>query len=148
MFEKPINNPFDKQDASQKPMIYKYTLNKEEIPTPFQGEFYDPSNGLSLLLTRELLGPNCSKAEVKVIGFRVGQLPSFVAVKTFKMVPGKELIDLKDGELGMMRPTFDLKNVTLVSNLSEMFQQNNGGTSSITSSPDVEAMGFLMGDDI
>ena len=69
--------------------MYKYTLNKAEIPTPFQGEHYDISTGWGLKLTKELLGPDCTKAEIKVISFRIGQLPSFVAVKTYKMVDNK-----------------------------------------------------------
>ena len=52
--------------------MYKYTLNKAEIPTPFQGEHYDISTGWGLKLTKELLGPDCTKAEIKVISFRIG----------------------------------------------------------------------------
>ena len=89
----------DKKEGTQKHKMYKYTLNKAEIPTPFQGEHYDIATGWGLKLTKELLGPDCTKAEIKVISFRIGQLPSFVGIKTYKMVANKNPIKVPDGNV-------------------------------------------------
>ena len=65
---------------------FNYTLNKEEIPTPYQGQLYDSKyDQFKIILSRELLGPNIDKVELKVIGFIEGHMPSLVATKTFKL---------------------------------------------------------------
>lgn len=87
-------------------MRFNYTLNKEEIPTPYQGESYDPDHVRKIILSKELLGPNCDKAELKVIGFVEGRLPSLVAVKTYQLRADKPTIDLQEKAQHIVRPQF------------------------------------------
>ena len=69
----------DPKAANTKQTIrFNYTLNKLDIPTPYQGQPYDGTNN-KIFLTKELLGPDVDKAELKVIGFIEGQMPSLVA---------------------------------------------------------------------
>ena len=117
-----------------------YTLNKLDIPTPYQGEPYDSIK--KIILTKELLGPDVDKAELKVIGFIEGQMPSLVATQTYKLREDKQLISHdKDAHQNIERIRFELPN-----------EQNdeliipganiNAGTSSVNSSPDIDGMNW------
>lgn len=79
---------------------FNYTLNKEDIPTPYQGQPYDISiPSLQIKLTKEVLGPGVNKAELKVIGFREGKMPSLVATRTYILKEDGVVTSLGDGPL-------------------------------------------------
>ena len=73
-----LSHDKDPKSANTKQTIrFMYTLNTLDIPTPYQGQPYDSIK--KIILTKELLGPDVDKAELKVIGFIEGQMPSLVA---------------------------------------------------------------------
>ena len=115
-----LQNP-DKKDGA---LMFKYTLNKAEIPTPFKGEHYDHKiPDFRVVLSKDVLGAGCTTAEIKVIAFKMGQLPSFVAVKTYKMVPGKEIIKVEEQQAMINRPDQKIEKVNPGDdlNLNDMF---------------------------
>lgn len=64
-----------------------YTLNQEEIPTPYSGNFlYDKS--ARIILSKEALGVNCKVVELKVIAVAKDQMPSVIAYKRYDMKEG------------------------------------------------------------
>ena len=98
----------DPKAANTKQTIrFNYTLNKLDIPTPYQGQAYDGTNN-KIFLTKELLGPDVDKAELKVIGFIEGQMPSLVATKTYTLREDKQIILLQKGQENIERIQFEL----------------------------------------
>jgi hypothetical protein len=74
------------KDAANKQINFFYTLNKDEIPTPFSGEFYH--QGAKLHLTKEVIGAETTQVELKVIAVQEGTLPSEVAYRCYKVKEG------------------------------------------------------------
>lgn len=79
-----------------------------------------------------MLGPGVNKAELKVIGFREGKMPSLVATQTFILKEGVPVVPLS-GAARVERPDF----VPFEQKEDDGFLLPgvNQGTSSVTSSP-------------
>lgn len=73
----------DKTEENKKQVSFVYTINKEEIPTPFSGFRSDPTG--RILLSKELIGADCKVVELKVIAVKEGRLPSEVAYRRYEI---------------------------------------------------------------
>jgi hypothetical protein len=63
-----------------KQIIFRYTINIDEIPMPFSGEYYDSS--CKIKLTKEFIHSFCkgsTRIDFKVIAVTMGAIPSEVA---------------------------------------------------------------------
>ena len=120
------------QDKPAKQINLVFTLNKDEIPTPFSGTFYHPGAGLKL--TKELVG-DADKVELKVIAVQEGSLPSEVAYKCFRIKEGTRLHIVAQTHDAMLdKKRSDLPNDS-IKHLFDKIQ--NSGPNSVASSPDM-----------
>jgi len=120
-----------------------FTINKEEIPTPFEGQILNDKDA-RITLSKELIGADCKFVEIKVIAVTQEKLPSEVAYKRYEIREGLNPKPIQQEEDRIIAPS-GLQNVTSSGNPDEMHksvldQFKGGGTDSVSSSPgDLEA---------
>ena len=122
-------------------MNFMFTLNAEEIPTPYSGEFLRDQGGAQITLTRELLGPDCKEVILKVIAVTKDKLPSEVAYKRYTIKEGlaKKPVTGEEDRIITVAPNIggvtSSGNADYIDNakLDDLF--NVGGSNSVQSSP-------------
>lgn len=136
-------------DLSSKRIFYKYTINSQEIPTPFSGYTYDPENpGTKLRLTKDDIlklektytsDPSKLLVELKVIAVVEGIMPSEVASCSYEVREGQKPIRVEQSFEQITRP----RQMDQVSSQDHVFLSgsvlvsggSDHGVSSVTSSP-------------
>ena len=117
------------------------TLNQEEIPTPFSGMFFRDKEAW-IELSPELIGPNCSVVELKVIAVAENKMPSEVAFKRYELKadiqPKQPLAEDGQGirEANMMEFIQRNKSVDVLLSGGEGSVFNSGGFNNVEESPD------------
>jgi hypothetical protein len=138
-----INPNFGGEFSVEKPaqINFFYTLNKDEIPTPFSGTYYHP--GAKLTLNKELLGA-AVQVELKVIAVQEGTLPSEVAYRCYKVKEGAKLIKVEPNRL-IIRPDALLESKRSIDSFDHhLFAPGiaKSGQNSVSSSPNLDDDGI------
>lgn len=135
-----VNPTFGELDENNKPkqINYFYTLNKDEIPTPFSNTYYHP--GAKLTLSKELLGNDVTQVELKVIAVQEGVFPSEVAYKCYKIKEGAKLHKVEPNRL-IIRPDALLESKRSLDSFdNHLFAPGiaKSGQNSVSSSPNLD----------
>ena len=141
--EKRLGEDSSAQKGEENSQIkFHFTLNKDEVPTPFSGEFYDKNR--KIVLSKELLGEDCKIVEIKVIAIQDKKLPSEVAYKRYELNERLQPKEIGRDEEGIIaaNPLDIIGQANSSADLLRQFSSGtavlqSGGADSVQSSPDL-----------